>query len=783
MRSTPLSLSLAAALALSGAGRVARADDAVAIADTPAATKDKQVPDGTVRFEVGSTRITKESAAALDRIAEFILGQAAGDILVVGHTDRHGSASTNLRLSQNRARTVKTELSKRGVPGGRIRVMGVGYGEPLSQAQDKAADDLNRRVEVWVGTREAIAWISYIYQQVQAQKPATSGWDAAELQMPLRRLFRVRTLERSAGEVTFGEGRTLFLAPSAMVVIYGKDERKDPKPRAVADITVDQGSILASLGKDSVLTDTKDARFRMRGDWLRVDANEAKQQSTVSVYEGETTVNAANKSVKVEQGYGTRVKRGAPPEAPTLLPPAPEWDGSGTILAREGRPVPLAWRPAIAHDGAMIELSGPDDPSLRRPRDTRFVEGKSAALEDVPPGVYWVRVSSVDERDIVGHPSVARRLVILPQPQAAEGQLSWSEDRWLLGRPGKVRLPEASGVKTTWLDEAGRPLPAEIDVGPGVRRLETRLTDASGREVGAGTTIIEVRPMTMRLVEVERSQPSGELDEVTFVVEAKDAKGALTDSLHLAAGEPDGRLLETNADPTWMLPLSSARSTEGAVGSIGGGRYRLTHAVQRSAGSSARYVLVYDAERGLGQHVLLPVVGPLTEAPTEDEGERLRLVHGLHLAVTGGAERARGAFHPGVRAEVGWTVVAAQRLRLTMGIEAGYTKASVPAGKVDMFPVFARVAVGFLIGPVRPYVGFAGGARMVSAKRDDGTTSELETPKAAVEAIFGVGGYFKGFEAFIEGRYGPTRVSTDATMGTVGEPGVYGGLRYYFEQG
>lgn len=614
MRRTSLSLSLAA-LTLLGGAPAAFAQQAVTLDGPAAQPTKKEAPDGTVRFQTGSSLITPESAAALDRIAEFILGQAAGDILVVGHTDRKGSEQANLRLSQSRAKKVKTELSKRGVPAWRIKVMGVGYGEPLSREETKAADDLNRRVEVWVGTKEAIAWISYIYRQVQAQKPA-ADWEGAELQMPLRRLFRVRTLERSAGEVSFGEGRTLFLGPSALVVIYGKDERKDPKPRAVADITVEQGSILASLGQAPVLADTKDARFRMKADWIRVDANEAKQQSTVSVYKGETTVNAENKTVKVEEGYGTRVKRGQAPEAPTPLPPAPQWDGSGTILAQEGRGVNLSWRPAIAHEGAMIELSGPDDPNLKRPRDTRFVEGRSAALDDVPAGVYWVRVSSVDERDIVGHPGVARRLVILPQPQAAEGQLTWSEDRWLLAKPGKVRLPQASGVKTTWLDEAGRPLPDVIEVGPGVRRLETRLTDDAGRELGAGVVLVEVRPMTMRLIEVESSKPMGDHDEVTFVVEARDAKGQPTDKLHLVAGEPDPRLLETTADPTWMMPLSSDRSGEGAVSSIGEGRYRLTRVLPKSQGSSARYVLVYDADRDIGQHILLPVTGPLTRLPS-----------------------------------------------------------------------------------------------------------------------------------------------------------------------
>ncbi len=748
--------------------------------------KKRQAPDGMVRFETGSTRITEASKLALDRIAEYISSQRSGDILVVGHTDRHGRQSSNLVLSKKRARTVKRELTKRKVPGSRITVMGVGSSEALSTEKSKEADNLNRRVEVWVGTREAIAWISYIYQSVQSQKPATQAWDAAKLRMQLRRLFRVRTLERSAGEVTFSEGKTLFLGPQALVVIYGKDEKKGPRTRSVADVTVEQGSLLASLGTDPVLIETQDARFDLQSNRTRLDASAAKERTTVSMYEGSAKVRAQNKTVNVEQGYGTRVRRGQAPEAPTPLPPPPVWSTRNPVVGYARRPVSVDWRPAISHPGALVEIGSIDDKTMSRPFESRVVEGSSITLSDLPPGAYLVRVSSMDERDIVGLPGQSRELVILPSPEAIDGSLTWTDNGWSMSEPGRVRLPSARGVRTSWTDAQGNPQPEEIRSVPGSTHLKVQLSDAAGTVVGSGRTTVMVRPLSLKMVEVEGTSPSESGNEVTFVVEAANGEGLPEDNLQLAVGDPDVGILETpQQDSTWMLPLTHSRTATQTFSSIGQGRYRLKWQAPAQASSGARYVLVYDGQRSMGQHVLLPVVGQLKAPQTGSDGKmRLRLRQGLHLGIAGGAERARGAFHPGFRAEIGWTVVAQDFLRLSMSIESGFTRASVPVGTVDMFPVFGRATVGFLVGPIRPYIGFAGGVRFLGATLDDqSATANLDAPKAAIEGILGLGAYFKGIELFIEGRYGPTSTSDDAGFGQVGEPGIYGGLRYYLEQG
>ena len=66
------------------------------------------------------------------------------------------------------------------------------------------------------------------------------------------------------------------------------------------------------------------------------------------------------------------------------------------------RPLVISWTPAIEGGGAFVEIGAIDDPALERPLDSRAVEGASVSVSDLPPGAYRVRVSSMDERDIIG---------------------------------------------------------------------------------------------------------------------------------------------------------------------------------------------------------------------------------------------------------------------------------------------------------------------------------------------------------------------------------------------
>lgn len=107
-------------------------------------------------FASGSNQLKKDASliSTLQATASALTTTPAASVEVVGHSDatplnrskeRWG---TNKRLSEARAQTVATELSRHGVPASRMDVKGVGSAQPLDARNSKQAHSKNRRVEV-----------------------------------------------------------------------------------------------------------------------------------------------------------------------------------------------------------------------------------------------------------------------------------------------------------------------------------------------------------------------------------------------------------------------------------------------------------------------------------------------------------------------------------------------------------------------------------------------------------------------------------------------------------
>jgi outer membrane protein OmpA-like peptidoglycan-associated protein len=104
----------------------------------------------TVFFVFGTDELTPESLRLVADISAEIARRAAAEVVVVGHTDRVGSAEQNDALSQQRAERVGRALRQAGVAGERIQVAGRGEREPLVPTGDEVAKPRNRRVEITV---------------------------------------------------------------------------------------------------------------------------------------------------------------------------------------------------------------------------------------------------------------------------------------------------------------------------------------------------------------------------------------------------------------------------------------------------------------------------------------------------------------------------------------------------------------------------------------------------------------------------------------------------------
>ena len=105
-------------------------------------------------FETGSATLETASYALLDEVAMVMLDDATLILIEVqGHTDDVGNEEDNLRLSQQRAESVRAYLVEAGVDVRRLQARGFGETTPLSQEDNEAARMQNRRVEFHVVTR------------------------------------------------------------------------------------------------------------------------------------------------------------------------------------------------------------------------------------------------------------------------------------------------------------------------------------------------------------------------------------------------------------------------------------------------------------------------------------------------------------------------------------------------------------------------------------------------------------------------------------------------------
>lgn len=99
-------------------------------------------------FREGSNQLTPASEAEFAKIRDEIAGRVASEVMVIGHTDRVGSASTNQALSLKRAEMIRSHLLSVGIAADVIEAVGRGENEPLVPTEDDVDEPKNRRVEI-----------------------------------------------------------------------------------------------------------------------------------------------------------------------------------------------------------------------------------------------------------------------------------------------------------------------------------------------------------------------------------------------------------------------------------------------------------------------------------------------------------------------------------------------------------------------------------------------------------------------------------------------------------
>jgi outer membrane protein OmpA-like peptidoglycan-associated protein len=101
-------------------------------------------------FETGSSKLSPTSKEQVDNIAAILKAYPAVNIKLGGYTDNVGNAAANLKLSSDRANTVKSDLVSRGIAASRLAAEGYGDAHPVASNATPEGREQNRRIAIRV---------------------------------------------------------------------------------------------------------------------------------------------------------------------------------------------------------------------------------------------------------------------------------------------------------------------------------------------------------------------------------------------------------------------------------------------------------------------------------------------------------------------------------------------------------------------------------------------------------------------------------------------------------
>ena len=107
-----------------------------------------------VRFDTNKSTLTATAKANLDKLVPVFNQYPDTNIQIYGYTDSTGAADYNLKLSDQRAASVKAYLASKGLAATRFVTTGLGIADPIATNDTPEGRSKNRRVEFAITANE-----------------------------------------------------------------------------------------------------------------------------------------------------------------------------------------------------------------------------------------------------------------------------------------------------------------------------------------------------------------------------------------------------------------------------------------------------------------------------------------------------------------------------------------------------------------------------------------------------------------------------------------------------
>jgi OOP family OmpA-OmpF porin len=103
-----------------------------------------------VFFDTNKTDLSPRGQLIVNKVADVVTNNDEVRVTVIGRTDRAGTTTANMALSERRAELVRDALIAAGVPSARIDTSWLGEGKQDATTPDDVAQQRNRVVDIVV---------------------------------------------------------------------------------------------------------------------------------------------------------------------------------------------------------------------------------------------------------------------------------------------------------------------------------------------------------------------------------------------------------------------------------------------------------------------------------------------------------------------------------------------------------------------------------------------------------------------------------------------------------
>jgi outer membrane protein OmpA-like peptidoglycan-associated protein len=101
-----------------------------------------------LNFATGKASLTPKNKALLQKVETALNDIPTSKIEVQGHTDSTGATDANMRISEQRAKSVQQQLIANGAPSDKVDAIGLGEDRPISNNNTATGRAQNRRIDL-----------------------------------------------------------------------------------------------------------------------------------------------------------------------------------------------------------------------------------------------------------------------------------------------------------------------------------------------------------------------------------------------------------------------------------------------------------------------------------------------------------------------------------------------------------------------------------------------------------------------------------------------------------